>query len=287
MTIRNPVEWVVDESKHVGQALWSVAHPVHPGGDVSGAGQLMIRRINASDLKDAVAKGFKDLGANRTDVIFLCFLYPVLGLILGRLASGSDMLPLLFPLASGFALVGPLAGVGLYEISRRRERGLDSGWRAAFGVIHSPSFGSIILLGFVLTGIFIVWLLAANVIYLVTLGPQAPTSILSFARDVLTTPAGWAMTILGVGVGFILALLVLTVSVVSFPLLLDRDVGVELAVRTSVRAVVTNPGTMALWGLIVASSLVIGSIPLFFGLIIVLPVLGHSTWHLYRKIVVT
>ena len=286
MMIRNPVEWIADELMHVGHAMRSITHPVHASGDAIGVGPPMIRRIGVSDLKDVVAKGFSDLGANRADIVFLCFFYPVIGLILARVASGGEMLPLLFPLASGFALVGPLAGVGLYEISRLRERGVEARWRAAFGVVHSPSFGGIVLLGLVLTGVFIVWLLTAHVIYLATFGAQAPESIVGFVRAVLTTPAGWMMTILGVGAGFIFALLVLTISVVSFPMLLDRDVGVELAVRTSIRAVVANPGPMALWGLIVASGLVIGSIPLFLGLVIVLPVLGHSTWHLYRKIVV-
>src|SRR4029453_13967063 len=100
---------------------------------------------------------------------------------------------------------------------------------------------------------------------------------------VFTTSAGWTMILVGVGVGFLFALLVLAISVVSFPLLLDRDVGLDAAVWTSIRAVAANPGPMALWGLIVAAGLVIGSIPVFLGLIIVMPVLGHATWHLYAR----
>ena len=122
-------------------------------------------------------------------------------------------------------------------------------------------------------------------IYHVKLGPQQPVSVEAFAHDVFLTPAGWTMIGLGVGVGFLFALLALTVSVISFPLQLDRNVGVERAVRTSFLAVRTNPGPMALWGLIVAGSLVAGAIPVFLGLVIVLPVLGHATWHLYRKVI--
>ena len=133
--------------------------------------------------------------------------------------------------------------------------------------------------------IFLLWLLAGNLIYDVTLGPEPPVSIASFARDVFTTRAGWAMIVAGVGIGFLFALLVLAISVVSFPLLLDRDVGLAAAVWTSIRAVAANPGPMAVWGLIVAGSLVIGLIPAFLGLIIVIPLLGHATWHLYRKVV--
>src|SRR6185312_11368145 len=106
-----------------------------------------------------------------------------------------------------------------------------------------------------------------------------------FLRDVLTTEPGWALIVTGVGVGFLFAVLVLAISVVSFPLLLDRNVGLDAAVATSLRAVAANPGPMAAWGLVVAALLVLGSIPLFLGLVVVMPVLGHATWHLYRKVV--
>ena len=141
------------------------------------------------------------------------------------------------------------------------------------------------MLGLVLVTIFLLWLLTANLIYQFTLGPELPASLAAFVRDVFTTTAGWSMIVIGLSVGFLFALLVLAISVVSFPLLLDRDVGLPNAVSTSVRAVGENPGPMAVWGLIVAGSLLIGSLPAFLGLIFVLPVLGHATWHLYRKLV--
>jgi uncharacterized membrane protein len=244
-----------------------------------------IRRIKAADLRDVLVRGLDDFGAYRTDVIFLCLIYPVVGIVLAWLTFGYIMLPLLFPLASGFALVGPVAAVGLYEMSRRRQQGIPITWADAFGAIRLPAFGAILVLGLVLLVIFLLWLLAANVIYLITLGPEPPVSISAFTRDVFTTSAGWAMIVVGMGVGFLFALLVLSISVVSFPLLLDRDVGLRSAVLTSISAVAANPGPMAIWGLIVAGSLVIGSIPAFLGLIIVMPVLGHATWHLYRKVV--
>ena len=158
-------------------------------------------------------------------------------------------------------------------------------WVDAFGVLRAPSIGAITLLGLMLIALFLLWLVVAQIIYVVTLGPQAPASMGAFVSDVFSTGAGWTMIIVGIGVGFLFALLVLAVSVVSFPLLLDRNVGIGTAVTTSIRAVAANPAVMALWGLIVAAGLVVGSLPLFVGLVVILPVLGHATWHLYRKVV--
>jgi uncharacterized membrane protein len=285
MTIKSPPEWGWDQLKGgvsgIGGASADEYWPeVKPRG-----GAPAVRRIGLADLRAALREGLADFAANRTDVVFLCLLYPIIGLVCGRLAFGHRLLPLLFPVASGFALVGPLAALGLYEISRRREQGRDPSWVDAFAVVRSPAIGSIAYLGLVLLAIYALWLLAANEIYRATLGPEPPVTIGQFVQDVLTTGAGWTMIGVGVGVGFLFAVVVLVISVVSFPVLLDRNVGVGTAIRTSVRAVAVNPGPMALWGLIVAVALVLGTIPLFLGLIVVLPVLGHATWHLYRHVV--
>jgi uncharacterized membrane protein len=285
MTIRNPVEWGVDQFRHAASAVESAGRAGRRTRENLHSPAPGVRRIGVGDLGHVLARGYDDFAAFRTDVIFLCVFYPLVGLVLARLAFGYDLLPLIFPLASGFALVGPLAAVGLNEMSRRREAGMTVTWADAFGVFRSPSFGAIVVLGVVLMAIFLLWLLAAEAIYQITLGPAPPTSLGGFVHDVLATPAGWTMIGVGVGVGFLFALLVLAISVISFPLLLDREVGVDTAVLTSIRAVFTNPGPMAAWGLIVAGGLVIASIPFFLGLIIVMPVLGHATWHLYRLIV--
>jgi len=245
----------------------------------------VIRKIRVSDLKDALARGLSDFSEMPSHAIFLCLIYPVIGLVLARAIFGSSILPLLFPLAAGFALVGPFAALGFYELSRRREQGLERSWTKAFDVLHSPSRGAIAALAFLLLIIFGLWVAAAQAIYIATFGYEPAASVPHFLRQVLTTPAGWTLIIVGNGVGFLFALLVLSISVVSFPLLLDRDVGAVDAVLTSLRAVAVNPVPMAIWGLIVAGLLVIGSLPFFFGLAVVVPVLGHATWHLYRKVV--
>ena len=217
--------------------------------------------------------------------VFLCLIYPIVGLILARVTFGYDVLSLLFPLAAGFALIGPFAAMGFYELSRRREQGLPVSWADAFDVLRSRSRGAIAALGALLLAIFVLWIVVAQAIYIANFGNAPAASISDFIRQIFTTPAGWTLIIVGNGVGFLFACVVLTISVVSFPLLLDRDVGAVEAVLTSARAVAANPVTMAIWGLIVAALLVIGSLPFFFGLAVVVPVLGHATWHLYRKVV--
>ena len=279
--IRNPAEWAVDQVVHAGSAAKSVAESVAG----TQAADPVIRRIRVSDLKDVLVKGLEDTGAYRTDVFFLCLVYPVIGLMLIGLMAHHALLPLIFPIAAGFALVGPASAVGLYEMSRRRERGLPTNWSDAFGVIGSHAFGAIAILGLILVVVFVAWLATAYLIYHLTLGPEQPDSIQAFVRDVFMTDSGRTMIGVGVGVGFLFAILVLSISVISFPLLLDKEVGLAKAVSTSVRAVAMNPIPMAVWGMIVAAGLVLGSLPLLLGLVIVMPVLGHGTWHLYRRVI--
>jgi uncharacterized membrane protein len=245
----------------------------------------VVRKIAMRDLWDALAKGIDDFRAFPTHVIFLSVIYPIIGLVLAGLTLSYDLLPLLFPLAAGFALIGPFAAIGLYELSRQRELGGDVLWSDAFGVRRSQSTDGIIALGLLLLVIFVLWVAVAQAIYTANFGYTPPELIPDFLRRVFTTRAGWTLIIVGNGVGFLFAAGVLSISVVSFPLLLDRDVGAVVAVLTSVRATLKNPLIIAAWGLIVAALLLIGSLPLFVGLAVVMPVLGHSTWHLYRKLV--
>jgi uncharacterized membrane protein len=246
---------------------------------------LSIRRIGAADLKAALIKGWDDFSAMPSHALFLCLIYPIIGIALAGLTLGYALVPLLYPLAAGFALIGPLAAIGLYELSRRREAGVNVSARDALDVLHSRSIGAIIALGLLLMLLFLVWVATANAIYVANFGYAAPTSIGQFLHDVFLTSAGWNLIVIGNGVGFLFAVVALMASVVSFPLLLDRDVGAAVALTTSARAVWTNLGTMALWGLIVAGLLFLGSLPAFLGLTVVVPVLGHATWHLYRRVI--
>ena len=256
---------------------------------MSGAGEVYQRpavyKISVADVFDALSLGFDDFREKPSHYVFLCLMYPVAGIALFAWSSGANMLPLIFPMMSGFALLGPIAALGLYEISRRRELGMDTSWKHALDVRHSPAVPAIVAVGLMLFALFIAWLLTAQAIYIRHFGDAAPSSFMAFVSNVLTTPAGHAMMVWGDVTGFAFAVLVLAMTVVTFPILLDRDCGAVAAIDTSIRATVTNPVPVAMWGLIVAILLFVGMLPFFAGLALVLPILGHATWHLYRKLV--
>lgn len=278
-TIGNPLTWAARQLRAGGEHLADSTR--HLGGDGTAAPEVLV--LTAEDLAAALRAGWRDFLAFRSDVIFLVLIYPLAGLVLMGVALRLDLLALLFPLVSGFAILGPVAAVGLYELSRRREAGLPAGWSDAFAVIRAPGFAAILALGLYLIVLFLLWIAAAHAIHGATMGPATPDSAAGFLRAVLTTPEGGAMIMLGIGVGAGFALVALAVSVVSFPLLLDRAPGLPVAVVTSVRVFARNPGVILAWGAIVAGGLVLGALPMLLGLVVVLPVLGHATWHLYRR----
>jgi uncharacterized membrane protein len=246
-----------------------------------------INKITLRDLKDALAEGYEDYTENRTDVLFLCLIYPLIMYLAVRIAFGYGVIPLIYPIFTGAALLGPVVAVGLYHVSWRREQGLETHWRDAFRVFQHHSIGGIALMAMILLGLYAAWLTAAITIYEFTLGKGAVwyLSPAEFMREVLTTPQGWTLIIVGNVVGLLFAILALCISVVSFPMLVDKNISPIDAVLTSVRASMANPVPILAWGLIVAVLLFLGSLPFFLGLAVVMPVLAHATWHLYHKLV--
>ncbi|WP_458096063.1 DUF2189 domain-containing protein [Roseomonas sp. WA12] len=249
------------------------------------AAEPALRRIGTGDVWAALREGWEDFLAHPTQLVFLAIIYPVIGLVAAQAAANDALMPLMWPLISGFALVGPIAALGIYELSRRREQNLPTRWTDAFGVLRSSNLGAIILLGIMLLAIFVAWLFTAQAIYDSIFQGARPASVQDFAQQLFRTEQGHRLIWVGNAVGLLFAIPVLALSVLSFPLLLDRPVGPVVALRTSVRAVAMNPVPMGLWGLIVAALLFLGSLPLFVGLAVVLPLLGHGTWRLYRKAV--
>jgi uncharacterized membrane protein len=242
-----------------------------------------VRRVGPEDCFSALREGFDDFFSMPTYPVFVGVFYAVAGIALFAMTSFGNALHLAFPLAAGFALIGPFVAIGLYEMSRRRERGLAVRSRDALTIVRSPALPSILAFGLILLAIFAAWIFAAELIYVWLYGPNPPAAAISFLQDVLTTGRGWTLIVTGVLVGFCFAALALAISVISFPLMLDRDVGLVPALEASLRVTRANPFAVGLWGLIVATALVLGSLPLFFGLAVVLPVLGHATWRFYRR----
>jgi uncharacterized membrane protein len=247
------------------------------------AAPVRVRHVEPRDCFAAVAEGFDDFFAIPTYPVFVGLFYAVAGVALVAMSSLTSALQLVFPLAAGFALIGPFVAIGLYEMSRRRDRGLVVRGRDAFAVFRSPALPSILAFGLLLLMIFAAWIFAAELIYVWLYGPNPPVAAVPFLTDVLTTQRGWLLIVVGGLVGFCFAALALCVSVISFPLMLDRDVGLVPALEASLRVTRANPLAVALWGLIVAAALVVGSLPLFTGLAVIMPVLGHATWRFYRK----
>ena len=256
-------------------------------GAVAGQGAIPeIRKITTGDVLEALRHGLDDFWAHPSHYVFAGFIYPIVMTFVAFWVSGQDVLPLLYPLATGFALLGPFVALFFYEISRRQELGLDTSWSHGFEVLRSPGLGSIATVGLVLGVLFVTWLIAAQVLFTGLFGDAVPTSLPALFSEIFTSSNGWLLIVAGNLIGLMFAIEVLCISVVSFPLMLDRHVSPGLAIATSIKATLANPVPVALWGLIVAVSLAVGMATLFVGLVIVMPVLGHATWHLYRKLIV-
>ena len=257
-----------------------------------GIPETRIRKLTFDDLRISLRQGWEDFLDKRGDLVFVGFIYPIVGFFAIAIARNWALLPIIFPLVAGLTLMGPAVASGFYELARRRERHMNASWRHFFLEFKSPAMPSIAALTAVQFGIYVLWLAAAWAVYAATLGPVQPAawtifpdSLGQFLSNVFTTPEGWAMIIVGNLVGFMFAVVVLAISVVSFPMLIDRKADVPEAVRTSVRVTLHNPGVILAWGFIVAFLLVLGSLPFFIGLAVVLPVLGYATWHLYTRAV--
>jgi uncharacterized membrane protein len=247
--------------------------------------KVPVRKINNDDLRLSLRQGWADFMAMRGDILFAGLLYPLIGIAAAVLTTNLPLIPFLFPIVAGVGLLGPVAAVGFYELARRREHRLTSNWSHFLDVRKRPAADEMAIVIGLLVMIFALWLLAAGAIYVTLFGWGTPTSITGFFGGVLTTPRGWALIVAGIGVGAIFGWVVLALSVASLPMLVDCDVSAPTAVSASWRAAHANKPEMIRWGLTVAGLLVLGSIPLFLGLAVVLPWLGYSTWHLYTRLV--
>lgn len=244
-----------------------------------------VRRIGAHDLRWSLAEGWRDFRRMRGDLILVGFLYPLVGLFAAVFALDAKLLPMLFPVVAGLTILGPAVSAGFYELARRQEAGEDAGWTHFLDPLRGRSRLPILALTGMMMGVFLAWLGAAWAIYNATLGLAPPATLGAFVTQLFTTPAGWAMIVVGNLIGGLFAVVTLMISAISFPMVVDKPMGATAAVMTSIAAFRENPGPMLGWGARIAALLVLGSLPLFIGLAVVLPVVGFATWHLYTRVV--
>ena len=251
---------------------------------VSGKADPVVRRIAAADIAEALSEGLRDFQAMPLYGLAFGAFYAAGGIAIVLCLTAFGLVYLAYPLAAGFAMIGPFVATGLYEVSRRREAGQPVSVAAIWATVRTR--GEIGWMAFVTLFVFVIWMYQVRLLIALLLGLNASfSSLREFMTVVLTTNEGLLFLAIGNAVGAALSLILFSLTVVSFPLLLDRDVDFVTAMVTSVRAVVTSPLPMIGWAALIVVLLAVSAMPYFLGLVVTLPVLGHATWHLYRRII--
>lgn len=245
--------------------------------------KLQINPLSMQDVRAAFADGWRDFRTYPAFGLFFGAIYALGGIFIAVMLTYYHLPWMIIPVAIGFPLIGPFIAVGLYEISRRHQRGEAVGWTAILAEVFRQRERQLSWMAFVVLFIFWIWIYQIRLLMALFLGFRIPATLDAFANVVLTTPQGLLFLAIGTVVGAVLAMILFTATVISMPLLLDHDVDFVTAMLTSMRTVIENPAPMLAFGLVVAALAIAALIPLFLGLLVVLPVAGHATWHLYRR----
>ncbi|MEM6621283.1 MAG: DUF2189 domain-containing protein [Pseudomonadota bacterium] len=243
-----------------------------------------VQKITRADIKAALAAGLSDFQRAPVYGLFFGAIFSVMGILIAALLARGDAGYWIFPLAAGFPLIGPFAAVGLYEISRRLEAGEPLSWGPILAAGFRQKNGQLPFFMVFAVFAFLVWIVLARVIFAVSFGTASMTNVMT-SMEVFLTSSGMIMLAIGTVVGAALAALLFAISVVSVPMLIDRDVDMVTAMITSFKAAAENRDAMAFWAMILVGAVVIAMLPLFFGMVLVFPALGHASWHVYRKVV--
>jgi uncharacterized membrane protein len=247
--------------------------PVMPG----------VNSLTARDVRECLHLGFSDFARAPFIGLMLGAVFALIGVIIVLSLFASDAPWMAYPFAIGFPLVGPFAAAGIYEVSRVLERGDVPRWSAVISTMWAQRRRELSWMAFVMLFVFWVWMYQVRLLIALCLGLVSFASLQEFLTVLLTTEQGWIFLGVGHVVGGALALILFSITVFSMPLLMDRSLDIVTAMITSVKAVVASPVVMLGWGVIVTLTVLVACVPFFLGLLVVLPVLGHTTWHLYRR----
>ncbi|MEN2494711.1 MAG: hypothetical protein TECD_00619 [Hyphomicrobiaceae bacterium hypho_1] len=246
-------------------------------------GSLSIKQVTFGDLRDVFRLGVRDfLEAPKFGLLFGA-IYSFGGLLISFFVLHLGVYWMLYPFVIGFLLIGPYIAAGLYDVSRRREQGLVLKWSEVLGVVWLQRRREFAWMAFVVLFVFWLWIYKARTLVAIFFGFQGFATFNGFLESATTTTNGWLFLLVGHGIGAVLASILFCLTVTSFPLLLDRDVDFITAMLTSIRVVLNSPKVMFAWGAFVIAAILISMIPAFIGLLVTLPILGHATWHLYKR----
>ena len=256
--------------------------------DASGGGptSITIRPARLEDLRYALAQGWADFRKAPLFGLFFAAIYAAGGLFLVWWAFIQGVSWMAYPLVIGFALIGPFIATGLYEVSRRLHSDQALDWRGVLLVIVEQHRRELGWMAFVMLFVFWVWMYQARTIFVVFFGSKGFATLDGFLTAVFNTETGWWFFLVCHAIGAIISLVLYSLTVISCPLLLDRDVDFVTAMVTSIKTVLASPFVMLGWGIFVVLAVIVSAVPAFAGLLIVLPILGHATWHLYRRLIV-
>ncbi|MEL7256103.1 MAG: DUF2189 domain-containing protein [Pseudomonadota bacterium] len=243
-----------------------------------------IRQITTQDVFAALRAGLSDFQRAPMFGLFFGAVFSVFGVLMAAMLFYGSAGYWVLPLTAGFPLIGPFAAIGLYEVSRRLASDEPLSWGAILSAGFTSRSGQLPFFAVVAVFFLLVWIVIARVVFAVTFGTASMTNVMT-SIEVYTTFEGLSMLLIGGVVGAALAGLLFSITVIGVPILLDRDIDVVTAMITSFKATVENQGPMMLWGLIVAGATLVAALPLFLGMVLIFPMLGHSAWHLYRAVI--
>jgi len=249
------------------------------------AAEIKTREISVQDLRDCLRAGFDDFVARPISIPFQIAFYFLLALTIVLFAADQNLRYLAFPMVAGFNLIAPIIAIGFFAMSKQREQGQEMRWSSAFSFIHTSAFAPILALSLIMMLLYVAWLYMAEMIFFGLFAENTPSTISAFVSELFSSRRGGALIVYGNFVGFLFACTAMAISVVAFPLALDKPVTSVTAMRVSVRAFIDNLAVLCVWGLIVVALLAVGAAFFLVGLAVALPILGHATWHLYRKLV--